>query len=218
MEKKIYGGQKNNPKLSGQKPFKFLFTSFCSSFLGNWSQQLPKAEKRQKKNYTFMIVSKEKKRKMGTERITNILLMSFFRPIFLEGRGLFTAVLFLQHPVGNDPFVHCGAVTLSVSHLSFWFSPSSEEIPTLLFSLTMRIPFIFQFSSVQFSQSCPTLWDPMDCSMPGFPVHHWLPELTQTFIFKLPSSWLTCQLFLSMNYSSSRWPSSRSGNQLFIPI
>ena len=27
-----------------------------------------------------------------------------------------------------------------------------------------------QFSSV--TQSCPTLCDPMDCSMPGFPVHH----------------------------------------------
>ena len=36
----------------------------------------------------------------------------------------------------------------------------------------------FQFSSV--AQSCPTLWDPMNCSMPGFPVHHQLPELTQT--------------------------------------
>ena len=37
--------------------------------------------------------------------------------------------------------------------------------------------------SVQFSsivQSCPTLWDPMDCSMLGFPVHHQLPDLAQT--------------------------------------
>ena len=34
------------------------------------------------------------------------------------------------------------------------------------------------FSSV--AQSCPTLCDPMDCSMPGFPVHHQLLELTQT--------------------------------------
>ncbi|CAI9173099.1 unnamed protein product [Rangifer tarandus platyrhynchus] len=37
-------------------------------------------------------------------------------------------------------------------------------------------------SSVQFSpvaQSCLTLCNPMDCSMPGFPVHHQLPELTQ---------------------------------------
>ena len=32
--------------------------------------------------------------------------------------------------------------------------------------------------AVQFTQSCPTLFDPMDCSSPGFPVHHQLPELT----------------------------------------
>ena len=30
-------------------------------------------------------------------------------------------------------------------------------------------------------QSCPTLFDPMDCSTPGFPVHH-LPELAQTHV------------------------------------
>ena len=32
------------------------------------------------------------------------------------------------------------------------------------------------------AQSCPTLWEPMDCSTPGFPVHHQLPELAQTHI------------------------------------
>ena len=32
------------------------------------------------------------------------------------------------------------------------------------------------------SQSCPGLCDPMDCSMPGFPVHHQLPESTQTYV------------------------------------
>ena len=35
-----------------------------------------------------------------------------------------------------------------------------------------------QFSSV--AQSCLTLCDPMDCSMPGFPVHQKLPEFAQT--------------------------------------
>ena len=35
-----------------------------------------------------------------------------------------------------------------------------------------------QFSSV--AQSCPTVCDPMNCSMPGLPVHHQLPEFTQT--------------------------------------
>ena len=37
-----------------------------------------------------------------------------------------------------------------------------------------------QFSSV--TQSCPTLCDPMNCSMPGLPVHHQLPESTQTHV------------------------------------
>ena len=40
-----------------------------------------------------------------------------------------------------------------------------------------------QFSSV--SQSCPTLCDPMDCNMPGYPVHHRLMELAQTHFLEL---------------------------------
>ena len=38
----------------------------------------------------------------------------------------------------------------------------------------------YQFSSV--AQSCLTLCDPMNCSTPGLPVHHHLPEFTQTHI------------------------------------
>ena len=41
------------------------------------------------------------------------------------------------------------------------------------------------FSSVQFisvAQSCPTLCDPMNCNMPGLPVHQQLPEFTQTHV------------------------------------
>ena len=41
----------------------------------------------------------------------------------------------------------------------------------------------FQFSSV--TQSCPTLWDPMNCSMPGLPVHHQLPGFTQTHVHRV---------------------------------
>ena len=37
-----------------------------------------------------------------------------------------------------------------------------------------------QFSSV--AQSCPTLCDPMNHSMPGLPVHHQRPEFTQTHV------------------------------------
>ena len=32
------------------------------------------------------------------------------------------------------------------------------------------------------AQSCLTLCDPVDCSTPGLPVHHQLPELTQTHV------------------------------------
>ena len=45
-----------------------------------------------------------------------------------------------------------------------------------------------QYSSVQFSsvtQSCPTLCNAMDHSMPGLPVHHQLPEFTQTCIHRV---------------------------------
>jgi len=43
-------------------------------------------------------------------------------------------------------------------------------------------------SSVQFSsvtQSCLTLCDPMNCSTPGLPVHHQLPEFTQTHVHRV---------------------------------
>ena len=40
-----------------------------------------------------------------------------------------------------------------------------------------------QFSSV--AQSCPTLCDPMNHSTPGLPVHHQLPEFTQTHVHRV---------------------------------
>ena len=45
-------------------------------------------------------------------------------------------------------------------------------------TLTLSFSHINQFNSV--AQSRPTLCNPMDCSTPGFPVHHQLPELAQT--------------------------------------
>ena len=43
----------------------------------------------------------------------------------------------------------------------------------------------FQWESLcgsSVTQLCPTLCDPMDCSLPGFPVLHHLPELAQTHV------------------------------------
>ena len=42
---------------------------------------------------------------------------------------------------------------------------------------------MIQFSSV--AQSCPTLCDPMNRSMPGLPIHHHLPEFTQTHVHRV---------------------------------
>ena len=47
---------------------------------------------------------------------------------------------------------------------------------------------VFCVLSVQFSsvaQSCPTLCDPMNRSTPGLPVHHQLPEFTQTHVHRV---------------------------------
>ena len=48
------------------------------------------------------------------------------------------------------------------------------------FNYKYRLKSIEDISSV--TQSCPTHWDPMDCSTPGLPVHHQLLEFTQTHV------------------------------------
>ena len=53
----------------------------------------------------------------------------------------------------------------------------------------------FQFSSV--AQSCPTLCNPMNRSMPGLPVHHQLPEFTQTHIHRVHDAIQTSHPWLS---------------------
>ena len=45
---------------------------------------------------------------------------------------------------------------------------------------TLRRTLSAQFSSV--TQSCPTLCDPMNGSTPGLPVHHQIPEFTETHL------------------------------------
>ena len=58
----------------------------------------------------------------------------------------------------------------------------SHEIKRHLLLKRKAMTNLVQFSSVQISsvaQSCLTLCDPMNHSMPGLPVHHQLPEFTQ---------------------------------------
>ena len=81
-------------------------------------------------------------------------------------------------------------------------------------------PETVQFSSV--TQSCPTLCNPMDCSMPGFPVHHQFPELAQTHVhcigdpsnhlilcrplLLLPSVFPRIRVFSNKSVLRIRWP------------
>ena len=80
--------------------------------------------------------------------------------------------------------------------------------------------FSVQFRSV--AQLCPTFWDPMGCSMPGFPVHQKLQELTQTHVHRvsdaiqpshplssfllLPSIFPSIRVFYNESILCIRWP------------
>ena len=72
---------------------------------------------------------------------------------------------------------------------------------------------ISQFSSV--TQQCSTLCDPIDCRRLGLPVHHQLPELTQTHVHWVsdaiqPSHPLSSPLLLLSIFSSTRVFSNES--------
>ena len=59
----------------------------------------------------------------------------------------------------------------------------SNKYSRIIFLLGFLIKDDFQFSSV--TQSCPTLCDTVDCSMPGFPALHQLPKLAQTHVHRV---------------------------------
>ena len=63
------------------------------------------------------------------------------------------------------------------------FLPSQVDMGAILIDFQVLNQALHQFSSV--AQSRLTLCDPMDCSMPGLPVHHQLPEFTQTHVHRV---------------------------------
>ena len=83
-------------------------------------------------------------------------------------------------------------------YLRVWFSWAIGSYWTVLFFICVfsnRTKIQQNFKICQFSsvtQSCPTFCDPMNCNMPGLPVHHQIPEFTQTLVIELvmPSSHL----------------------------
>ena len=77
--------------------------------------------------------------------------------------------------------------------LSLW--SGSTDYKTLDYQRTNP-----QFSSV--AQSCPTLCDPMNCSTPGLPVQHQLPEPTQTHVHWVSDAIQPSHLLLSRSPST----------------
>jgi len=96
-----------------------------------------------------------------------------------------------------------------------------SRIASALHPLFLHVSFCsVQFSSI--AQLCPTLCDPMDCSMLGLPVHHQLPEFTQTHVHSVgdaiqhlilccplllpPSIFPSIRVFSNESALCIRWP------------
>ena len=62
------------------------------------------------------------------------------------------------------------------------------------------------------TQSCPTLCDPMNHSMPGLPVHHQLPEFTQTHVHRVSDA---IQPSHPLSSPSPPTPNPSQGQNLF---
>ena len=82
------------------------------------------------------------------------------------------------------------------SALPPWLEWSCHPIHTLVWESPLHIQYshIWLFTTLCFklqksccsvTQSCLTLWDPMDCNTPGLPVHHQLPELVQIIVHQV---------------------------------
>ena len=106
-----------------------------------------------------------------------VLKFHFFHPycfVLIFGLGL-SLVLFSLKRVNKNPVsIALALVTLLLGHVFHHagFFPTTTSV----WKESKR----GQFSSV--AQSCPTLCHPVNRSSPGFPVHHQLPEFTQTHV------------------------------------
>ena len=101
----------------------------------------------------------------------------------LGGQRIETSALASVLPINSQSSFPLGlngllAVQGTVKSLLQHHSQKASILQHSLFFNCLVVTSIHQFSSV--AQSSPTLWDPMDCSIPGLPVHHQLVEFTQT--------------------------------------
>ena len=140
---------------------------------------------------------------------------------------LFILTLFINLPV---PGLSCGMLAFSYGIWDLVPWPGIEPGPPALGAqsldhwTTRLSPPSVQFRLV--IQSCPTLFDPMDSSTPGLPVHHKLPELAHTHVHRvddaiqpshplsspllLPSIFPSIRVFSNESVFPIRWPNSWS--------
>ena len=78
------------------------------------------------------------------------------------------------------------------------------------FMLSLRLNAFLRFSSVQSLSRVQLFCDPMDYSMPGFPVHHQLPELTQIHVHQVSDAIQASHPLLSPFPPTSIFPASGS--------
>ena len=97
------------------------------------------------------------------------------------------------------------------------FSENLMDITDSPSSIIHICIYTHQVSSV--AQSCLTLCNPMDCSMPGYPVHHQLPKLAQTHVHRVgeaiqsshplvspPSIFPSIRVFSNESVLPIKWP------------
>ena len=132
-------------------------------------------------------------------------------------------ILVINASVGIFGSFHTGSEVLSPE---MWVRDFRSEFSQTETSVRIGLNSV-QFNSV--AQSCPTLCDPMNCSTPGLPVYHQLPESTQTHVhwvgdaiqpshprsspsffpginLSLPSIFPSIRVFSNESALSIRWP------------
>ena len=119
--------------------------------------------------YSLFLMTVLVSKQLSCLSVIHLLISSAFAFIHLSAY-LFNEYLYfldLRHSTGRK-----------ILQWKIWVSYGIPQPEGTLFSVTHAKA----LSVSQFTQSCPTLGNPKDCSTPGFPVHHQLLELAQTHV------------------------------------
>ena len=91
-----------------------------------------------------------------------------------------------EDPLMKEMATHSSTLAWKIPWMEEQGRPQSMEWLRVGYEWSTSLSLYFQYSSV--TQSCPTLCNRMNRSMPGLPVHHQLPEFTQTHVHPTISS------------------------------